>query len=112
MAGRKHHLQGFGMQQDLGHIKDPILRDQAFRSTQITPYCKHCGREILLMAQEQDGARKFQIESKMQAHTDCQNLWEEKERTRIAIEAREKAKAFAELDMDTYLQQLAKQRDE
>jgi hypothetical protein len=114
MAGRKNHLQGMGvMGKDLGQIKDPFERDFAFRAMQTTPYCRHCGREILLGGDPgKDNVSKFQRETKMMSHGECQNLWEEKERTRIAMEAKEKAKAFAELDMDKYLEQLVKQRDE
>jgi hypothetical protein len=112
MAGRKHHLQQYGYAgKDLGGIKDPIERDLAFKSISLTPYCKHCGKEIMMMAQEEASPKKYQAEVKAHAHTVCQNKWEEEYKAKVAAEQQAAAKAFAELDMDAYMEQLMKERE-
>lgn len=108
MAGRKHHLQQFGRPSaDLNQIEDPFERDLLFRSTQVTPFCKHCGGEII-----QDGTdSKYQGEIAAMGHTDCHLAWEETERQRKLAEQRRIEKERANFNMDEYIERMMNQRE-
>jgi hypothetical protein len=72
MAGIKHHLQGYGIQSgdyEFNKVKDPIERDLAFQTMNVTPHCKKCGQLILPPAMED--RRDYQLELKWQMHEDC-----------------------------------------
>lgn len=107
MAGRKNHLQHFGAPRtDLNDITDPFERDLAFRSTQVTPYCRHCGGELVADGNES----KYQGELAAMAHTDCELAWKEKEHQRVLAEQRRIEKERANFNMDEYIEQMMKQR--
>lgn len=117
MAGRKHHLQQFGyMNMDWNKIQDPIERDYAFRSLETTPYCKFCGNQILDASQDAEGKSvNWEWEQQNLAHYKCMlaNRDKKAEQARLAavkaeIEKAEKAKEF---DMDAYMEQMLKQRE-
>lgn len=78
MAGRKHRLQDLGItpgQFDFNKEEDPFLRDLAFRSMSVTPFCKLCGREIIASAEGEAGEKAdWEYEMQVSAHQRCINL--------------------------------------
>lgn len=107
MSGRKHRLQQLAVQHpDFSKVDDPFERDLLFRGMQATPYCKHCGGEIL--AGDKDS--KHQGELAAMAHTDCELAFQEKERQRLAKERREAEEARRNFNMDDYMEKMLKER--
>ena len=88
MAGIKNHLQQLGigpLRNKMDNIKDPIERHMAFLSMRATPYCRLCGKEILMNDRDEDGLPvNWEYEMRVLAHVKCI----EKERARRASEGR------------------------
>lgn len=114
MAGRKHHLQQFGRpMNDFNKIQDPFERDLAFKSMTATPYCKHCGEQILdALMDKNKGNVDWEWEMKHQAHYRCYKEWEAEASAKIEAERRRLAKEAKEMDWDDYMAQMMKQREE
>lgn len=73
-GGKENHIQCYGMpmNQNLNKIKDPIERDFAFKSMQITPYCSFCGGEILAASVDKDNTSvNWEWEIQNKAHYSC-----------------------------------------
>ena len=107
MAGRKHHLQQFGMPiKSLNDIEDPIERDFAYRSLQVTPYCRHCGGEIMSSLEDEDGMQ-VDVDWEMQnkAHYKCFMKWQ-------AAQPKPEPVKQPEINWDDYMEQMMKQRGE
>ena len=82
MAGIKNHLQELGINPtDIQHhdAKDPLERHMSFLSMRTTPYCRLCGKEILMNSQDEHGMPvNWEYELQVLTHVKCI----EKERAR------------------------------
>lgn len=114
MAGRKHHLQQLGYSgANLSKIEDPMERDFAFRTIQATPYCKHCGEQVLQSLQDKDGkAIDSEWEQKNQAHYNCYSKWKREMEHKKMVEDWNKAEKAANFDWDTYMKQMLDKKED
>lgn len=118
MGGLKHNLHRYGyLQQNPSKTEDPILRDLEFRSMQITPLCKLCGKEILPPSSDEGNrAQYYNWELDNETHYFCNASREREQQERyehmLAIAEKEAAKKEEEkLDWDEYMEKMMKVRD-
>ena len=107
----------FGMRPDLGHITDPIERDMAYRVSQTVAYCKHCGKQILPISEDENGFKvDFQWEMQNKAHYKCHTKWSEEERAKAIQREREeearRQKELEEFDWEQYMADKLANREE
>jgi hypothetical protein len=104
VGGRKHHLQGFGLQPgdyEFNKIKDPIERDLSFNSMNLSQHCKKCGNLILPPAKEE--RREYELEIKSGMHEDCMREVEADLKAKQRAEQAKKEKEAKEFDWDDYI---------
>lgn len=77
MGGLKHQVWGSiipGQGPDLTKIQDPLKRHEAMFSSAPQPFCKLCGKVIIMASQDEHGAGvDWKEEQRIEMHTACKN---------------------------------------